>query len=273
MNKFSERFSHTRIQEGYCNICGKYGKLSKDHVPPKCAITLQPMQQKTITEYFDAKNPVKPANAFTGSFFKTICKSCNGDILSKIDSSIAVVTTALNKKVLNYISGGQYYNNLIFVDFDAKSFTRAMIGHILSATSVTDCLQAPVESIFNSPLKDFVLGKKNSYEDTHDLYYWFYPHKMHISAQSIVFRNSAHNCFMCVLHFYPIAFIVTLKGQGTFPAHSQKLNINDEKMFFNMTTSNMKYATFPFVGLKDDQLIAFSSGHTCVSYPLQRDEK
>ncbi len=48
MTKISERWKHNGITEGYCNICGKYGLLTKDHVPPKCAITLALMNPLMI---------------------------------------------------------------------------------------------------------------------------------------------------------------------------------------------------------------------------------
>lgn len=63
MTKISERWKHSGIVEGYCNICGKYDVLTKDHVPPKCAITLGPILQKTVSEFFNTKEPVKPLRA------------------------------------------------------------------------------------------------------------------------------------------------------------------------------------------------------------------
>lgn len=50
-SSISERIKHVRIEQGHCLICGQFGKLSKDHVPPKSAVTLTPMLQKTITEW------------------------------------------------------------------------------------------------------------------------------------------------------------------------------------------------------------------------------
>lgn len=72
-SSISERIRHVRIEEGYCLICGQFGKLSKDHVPPQSAITLTPMLQKTITEWW-GNNNVRPIDAVSGTVFKTICK-------------------------------------------------------------------------------------------------------------------------------------------------------------------------------------------------------
>ncbi|NMP29010.1 chaperonin [Rahnella sp. SAP-1] len=267
MTKITERLKHNRITNGYCNICGTYELLTKDHVPPKCAITLGPVLQKTVNEFFHISEPIKPLNAQHGAFFKTICSTCNNDVLGGLDKSIEDVTKVFRSKLGLYMTGTQM-NPFIRIPFDSVSFTKAMIGHILSATSVEDCKVQLGENPFYTPLRSYVVGKISSFEDTHDIYYWFYPHRMHISAQSVSFMNEGHVAFICALHFFPIGFMVTIKGEGTFPAHATKLKLKDEFLIFNMTAINYEYTTFPFVNLKGDQMYAISSGHTCVSYPL-----
>ncbi|MGT8566650.1 chaperonin [Klebsiella oxytoca] len=267
MTKISERWKHNGITKGYCIICGKYDLLTKDHVPPKCAITLGPVLQKTVSEYFNTKEPVKPLNAKNGAYFKTICSNCNNNLLGGLDISIENVTKKFKEQLKEFMTGLKPFP-FIRIPFDSVNFTKAMIGHILSATSVEDCKKEPVTSPFYTPLKDYVLGKKKTFEDTHDIYYWFYPHRMHISAQSVAFMNDGHVAFICALHFFPIGFIITIKDEGTYPVHSTKLNLRDDFLTFNMTSRNYEFTTFPFVKLEGNQLYAMSNGHTCVSYPI-----
>ncbi|GKW02399.1 hypothetical protein PEC301877_12140 [Pectobacterium carotovorum subsp. carotovorum] len=267
MTKISERWKHNGIVKGYCNICGKHDLLTKDHVPPKCAITLEPVLQKTVSEFFHTREPVKPLNAKNGAYFRTICSHCNNDVLGGLDKAIEQVTKSFKDQLNQYMIGEKIYP-FIRVAFDSLSFTKAMIGHILSATSVEDCRKEPVDTPFYTPLKNYVLDKESSFEDTHDIYYWFYPHRMHISAQSIAFMNEGHVAFMCALHFFPIGFMITIKDEGVFPAHSSKLSLKDEFLTFSMTSVNYEYTTFPFVNLKGNQMYALSNGHTCVSYPI-----
>lgn len=269
MTKISERWKHNGIVKGYCNICGKFDTLTKDHVPPKCAITLGPVLQKTVSEYFNTREPVKPLNAKNGSYFKTICYHCNSHILGSLDSEIEHVTKNFKAHLNEYIKGTSVYP-FIRIPFNSKSFTRAMIGHILSATTVEDCKIEPVESSFYSPLRDYVLGKKPTFEDTHDIYYWFYPHRMHISAQNVAFMNEGHIASICALHFFPIGFIITIKENGTYPKHATNLNLDDKFLTFNMTSINYEFTTFPFINLKGNQMYVMSNGHTCVSYPITK---
>ncbi|ELA8351611.1 hypothetical protein R7D97_24385 [Vibrio sp. Vb5031] len=48
--KISERINHSRIVQGYCLICGEYGRLSIDHVPPQGAVTITKVEQIHISE-------------------------------------------------------------------------------------------------------------------------------------------------------------------------------------------------------------------------------
>lgn len=266
MSKITERHKHVRIKEGYCNICGSFGKLTKDHVPPKSAYKPERMLQKSVVEYFTAEE-VRPLNAHFGTTFKTVCIKCNNELLGSLDNEIGKVTKEFNSQLKNYFNGIKFPFDTISIKADVVSFTKAMVGHLLAATSTKDCLKPPVETPLYTPLKEFVLGRNKEIHATHDFYYWFYPHKLQITAQTVGFFNNGHHSICACLHFFPIAFMVTKAGEGTFPAHATKLTMGDKNLYFNMTLDNLRYVSFPFVPLEGNQFTMFSSGHTCVSYP------
>ncbi|HCJ9113808.1 TPA: chaperonin [Escherichia coli] len=266
MKFVSERIDHVKIANGYCVRCGNFGKLKKDHVPPQCASKPSPMLQKTISEYF-SNTRVPPIKAKSGTTFRTICHNCNSNILGSMDAEIGRVTTEFIEKLNDYFSGKFFYKNYISLKFDADKFLRAMIGHLLAATSVKDCMKPIVDSPFYTPLRNFVLGRNPDIGATHNIYYWFYPFRKQITAQSVTFYNNGHHSICSCLHFFPISFLVTLKEQGTFPIHATEMTQYDQSLHFNMTTANIDYASFPFVGLKNNQFMMVISGHTCVSYP------
>ncbi|MFI8418693.1 chaperonin [Serratia sp. NPDC078593] len=266
MSKISERLKHARISEGYCVICGSFGHLSKDHVPPRCATTIQPMFQKTVSEHYSSEE-IKPINAHAGATFKTICKHCNNNLLGTLDADIKKPIEKFLLEIKKYITGTHYYGNTISVPFNAIPFLRAMIGHLLAATSVEVCKKGPIDSDFYTPLREFVLGRNIQIEDTHDFYYWFYPNKTQITAQLISFFNNGHICHCSCMHFFPMAFLITFKGEGTYPAHSTKLNVDDRNLYFNMTQGNLDYVAFPFVPLRGNQMTVMTSSFTSASYP------
>ncbi|HAS8351132.1 chaperonin [Morganella morganii] len=268
MGIISERLKNARIEKGFCVICGAFGLLSKDHVPPRCATTIQPMLQKTVSEYFSA-NDVIPINAIRGAVFKTICKNCNGNILGALDSEIKNPVHFFLDEIKKYLTG-YYYNNIIKVPFKVEPFLKAMIGHLLAATSVESCKNKPIDSDFYTPLRQFVLGENKDITLSHDFYYWFYPKKIQITSQLISFYNDGHICLCSCMHFFPIAFLVTLKKEGTYPAQANKIALSDKNLYFDMSTSNLDYSSFPFGPLNGNKMMLFASGYTCVSYPQNK---
>jgi len=267
-NNITERFQHAKITEGYCVICGTFGKLSQDHVPPKGSIIVTKVEQRHSVEMMGAKfNKIRGLPSKNGSKFKTICGQCNNKHLGKNDIEIAKVMRLLTTKILN--PGLLPFDNFISVPVSAVQFARAMVGHILSATSIEECKNELLETPYFTPLREFVLGNDQALNDTHDIYYWFYPFSMHISSKMIGFRNNGHLACLSLLSFYPIAFMVIEKDKGIYPAHSSKLKFTDSNLTLNLSQKGFEYSQFPFHGLKGDQALIFTDYQSIVSYPIK----
>lgn len=265
----SDRFKHAKIIEGYCVICGVFGKLSQDHVPPKGSITITKTEQRHVNEMMGAKsNKVKGLQSPNGSKFKTICGKCNNEHLGKNDDEIAKVNNLLTLEIKNHIST-THINNHISVPVKAVNYSRAMIGHILSATSVEECKKPIFESPYFDALRQFVLGDDQAIENTHDIYYWFYPFSMHISSKMVGFNNEGHLACLSLLSFYPIAFMVTEKSKGIFPVHARKLELTDSNLTLDLSHHGFEFAEFPFIELKGNRFMALTDYQSIVSYPIK----
>lgn len=265
----SKRFAHTKITNGYCLICDSYGRLSSDHVPPKGAITVTKVEQRHICEMIGTgSSKVKGVPSPNGSKFKTICHHCNNHHLGANDVEVAKVCKSLTDKINNYFQNASALYPVIDTDVDAMKFIRAMIGHILAATSVEECKVEPQESPYFQPLKEFALGDNDAIQDTHDIYYWFYPFNKHLSAKLVAFYNNGHIANVSLLSFFPIAFMVTKKNEGTYPAHARQLHLSDNKLYLNLSSLGIEYAEFPFHELKGNQMMALTDFQTIVSYPI-----
>lgn len=265
----SKRFAHTKITTGYCLICGSFGRLSQDHVPPKGAITITKVEQRHISEMTGVgASKVKGVPSPNGSKFKTICHNCNNHHLGGNDDEVANACRRLTNQITNYF---KYANNpytIIDTDINALKFSRAMIGHILAAMSVEECKTEPDYSPYLQPLKDFVLGDDHAIDDTHEIYYWFYPFNKHLSAKIVGFFNEGHIAMVSLLSFFPIAFMITKKNEGTYPAHSRKLLLTDKKLYLDLSSQGCEFSEFPFHGLKGNQMMALTDFQTIVSYPI-----
>lgn len=265
----SKRFEHTKITQGYCLICGNFGSLSWDHVPPKGSIKVTKVEQRHVTEVMGvAPSSIKGVASPNGSKFKTICKSCNESHLGGGDDEVARVCKSLTNKILSYFHHASYPSTLISENVNALKYARSMIGHILSATSVEECVQAPTHSPYFDPLKKFVLGDDQAIDDTHDIYYWFYPFGRHVSAKYVAFYNEGHIASVSLLSFFPISFMITKKNEGTYPAHAKVLSLSDKYLWLDLSSKGYEYCEFPFHCLKGNQMMTLHDSQAIVSYPI-----
>ncbi|MFP8967541.1 hypothetical protein ACKC9G_13235 [Pokkaliibacter sp. CJK22405] len=264
----SKRIGQVKIQEGHCLICGFFKKLTEDHVPPRGSVIITKTEQRLICEVLGTSSEkIKGIVSKNGSKFKTICKDCNSS-LSLGDSEIARVCRELTPMIKNYFQSGTDLFSTKYIKFDAVKYIRGMIGHILSATSVNECKSRPIATDYFTPLQNFVLGDDEAISNTHDIYYWFYPLKKHVSAKLVVFFNNGNICRMSLLSFFPIAFLLVEKGKGIFPAQAKELKISSTDLAIDLSQRNISYSSFPFAELKGNQFYLAEDAQCIVSYPI-----
>ncbi|MFB9995849.1 metal-binding protein [Providencia rustigianii] len=271
MSKISERIKElqTSKPEGYCVICDSYSKLTYDHVPPLGAITVTKIEQKHVTEMIGLKKAsLKGAHSTNGSKFRTLCKDCNSQKIGLCDMEVARVNEILTKIYLLFYYTN-YPSNIVSIKFNSIAYARAMIGHILSATTPKECESQDGISTYFSPLKRFVLGDDTAINDTHDIYYWFYPRERHVSAKLVNFYNKGHFALISLLAFYPIAFLITEKDKGIYPANALKYNLGMNYLSLDLSAKNLDFVDFPFISLENDNMYMLNSSQAIVSYPIK----
>lgn len=267
--RISKRLQESRIEAGYCVICKSYGPLSFDHVPPQGSITISKTEQLLITEVLNVEEiPVKGVVSNNGSKFKTICRSCNS-LIGRFDSEVAEVCREATGRIREYFSNLNSLHTHVFVNFDPVSYCRAMVGHVLSATTVKECGSIPDVSDYFSPLEDFVLNGNKAVQDTHDFYFWFYPYVRHVSAKQFVFWNEGCQGTMSCLYFFPLAFLIAKKGEGISPMHARKIDFSQRTLMLDLSHANIHYAGFPFTGLTGDQMLLMADTQVTVSIPAR----
>lgn len=266
----SRRLQESRIEAGYCLICRQYGPLSFDHVPPQGSITISRTEQLLITEVLNVEEiPIRGVVSNNGSKFKTICRACNS-LLGRYDSEIARVCRVATERISAHMSNLFSTHTHVFIDYDPISYCRGMVGHVLSATTAKECAHEPQESEYFSPLERFVLTGDLSVQDTHDFYCWFYPYVRHISGKQFAFVNEGHRSLMSCLYFFPVAFLITKKGQGTYPAQAKKIEFSHETLALDLSHANIRNSSFPFAGLEGYQILALSDSQITVSIPARK---
>lgn len=263
--RVSDRVHHVKGSKGFCLICGKFGSLSKDHVPPQGAITISKTEQHHITEILggNQQKKLKGSKSTNGSKFRTICSSCNNSI-GKCDTEIKSAHNMLTGEVTKYFLDHTRLYPRVEVPVDSIKYSRAMIGHILSATSVKECEREIGKSPYFDPLREFVLGDDFAIKETHEIYYWFYPYERHLSAKFLGFWDNGKQTHLSLLSFFPIAFMVAQKGHVARPAHASRMNHGDNRINLSLELHNVETSMFPFIELKGNQMY-FLTDFQCIT--------
>ncbi|MBD9630733.1 metal-binding protein [Pseudomonas sp. PDM19] len=268
--RISERVQHTQIEEGYCLICGEYERLTFDHVPPQGCVTITKTEQFHLSEYMDLPSlKMKGVQSNNGSKFKTICRACN-NLIGRDDEELSLLIGRVTSEVRREVYNINRFGNVIRFNVDVVKFCRAMVGHILSATSTRECAIPANTSDYFLSLREFVLRNgARTIQDTHDFYCWFYPFKWHISAKMFAMHNNGHQASLSALHFFPIGFLVSEKGKGIYPAQAYKIDLNKNSIDVDLSAANVRLASMPLCELSGDQFIVFQSSQTIVSQPIK----
>lgn len=196
-------------KEGYCAICSSYGRLTKDHVPPKGCGNIKDVVLKTFTvEVIEkSKNPISHSQG--GSHFRTICGKCNNDLLGiKYDPELIKfyneVTNIAKSAQSNRISIPRYNSHFI----KPQKIARAVVGHLLAANSVSLVSDVPKNPPFYDALSSYFLDENSNIPEKLDIYFWLYPFRetriiRGIGKKSIMREG---NVFGDIIKFMPFGF-------------------------------------------------------------------
>lgn len=155
-------------------------------------------------------------------------------------------------------------------DFNSEKFLRAMVGHVLSATTVKECLLPQGRSPYFDPLKKFIIDGGDCINNTHRFFCWFYPHERHVSAKLVGWKGDSGLTIVSLLAFYPLAFLIVSKEIAVAPAHATEIKLKDKTLSVNLSLTNLDYVTFPFVPLEGNNMMLLSD-HLCItSSPLRK---
>jgi hypothetical protein len=92
--------------EGYCWLCHKYGKLSKEHIPPESAFNDCPMLLMKVKERSTTLEWERRTSYQRGICFHSLCEKCN----NKYGSKYGGAYVDLVKKVAERIGNVPYFH-------------------------------------------------------------------------------------------------------------------------------------------------------------------
>jgi len=221
-------------EKGYCRICGKYGPLTDDHVPPKSC------GNKGRIVFSIGKNKLILQNGF---HCRTICSKCNNELLGcDLDKEYKKAFDKIN----NFKKSGLYLpRNILEIDVDIKKFFRSIIAHFLSVAvyekgmTIQQVLESPIHDDFISEnCRAFVLGQEENPKNV-DLYYWYYPFSNIYVNPSVSFsmdllKINESTILGAMMKFFPIAVFILNKKVSTASPPGIKVNFDKDKIFLDM---------------------------------------
>lgn len=272
MGKFADKIYNNGPAIGFCNICGKHRKLTRDHVPPKGSVKICEVELRTLVGHFSA-NQTKPSRlSQNGVNFRTICSVCNNEELgANYDPSLIEMVNSIGcylkaEKELNLIIPSQTK-----ISVQPQRVARAVVGHLLAFTNPKHLTKPPLESPYHDALREYFLNPQLSMPDRLDIYHWVYPSNVQvlINFHSVGVRSFKHLIMGSLMKFFPIGFWAVWDKPNEVNLNIPKLVENKQLGIDNEMSLSVNFKGIPRVNWPEtpdsDGAILSSEGNSILA--------
>lgn len=235
MGRNSQRLNSWAAQTGkkgpgHCVICGTFGPLTKDHVPPKGCAEITNSVLRRLTMETDGGKLTETAVRIQGGLkFRTICGECNNKRLGSIydpelKSFVDGVREGLQNAGLNVV-----LPRWVRAQANLHLIAKSVIGHILASHSVADTEVWRSDIGASESLRRYFLEPDMAFPPEWRLYCWPY-----FSRRQIVLRHaswmdvslnepSKKTVYGHVLKFLPLGFWLVHSQHDEFLIEAQDI--------------------------------------------------
>jgi len=275
MNKH-QKIKFEGDREGYCNICGNYSPLTRDHIPPQGCVTPTSVELRTLTQYI-TKSSTKATVSQSGLKILSICGNCNNNLLgTKYDPELIEVSKKVDNMLRVQRELGLSLPDQINLSIKPQRLIRSVIGHIL-AGKLPIAGKPPISAPFPDALRNYFLEQSSNIPDQVEIYYWLYPSNKQIVINSLAIGSTLGEGFIsgsCLLKFYPLAFWVVWDKPTSFPINFTKIPKDkvkglDETCEIMIDLQNIPHLDYPEVPA-EDQYIMSRQGSTFLAQPKKQ---
>jgi hypothetical protein len=250
-------------KEGYCNICGEYGKLTFDHVPPKGCVGIQTRNVALLTDAFDCKKLTQyNSRQFqNGLKFKSLCEVCNNKLLGiEYDPYLNEFAAKVSNYANLIISHGISLPKSIDIEIKPQRVVRSVIGHLLAAQVREDMCTPREKAPYIEAIRQYFLDPSASTPKELEVYYWLYPSDIQviILGCGLMSINKMEPIIGEFIKFYPIAFWVTW-DKPKVDISLQSLTKNKDLLIDDLLTATISIKNIPRVDWpehpSDDEMV------------------
>lgn len=220
-SKYSKSLSdRLRIQgaaEGTCAICRTSGRLTLDHVPPKKCGNANDSIIRSLAH--DPSHQVsKTLMSQGGTTSRKICAYCNNTRLgSDYDPALIDLFNQITDYIKHVNSTGLTVADTHGFRCQTNKFLRAIVGHLLAATSANEVSPTNKRTPLDDALRDYFLNPGMPFPKPAKIYYWLYPFTRRVTMKhaSLGFfgEKGQEPIYGHVFKFFPFGFWIVWDEQ------------------------------------------------------------
>lgn len=206
-SSIQKRISNKGPAQGFCVICGEFGKLTRDHVPPKKCNNLNDIEIKSLMAEDNSEKAGLTSQG--GMHFKTLCETCNSERLGiKYDPSLV----RLSNDITSLVQGAKNRNVVlprkIYPIIQPQRIARSIVGHALAAIAVDEAKSGLRGSPISDSLREYFLNENAQLPSNIDIYYWLYPSRKQVVVKGMGKKHLGVEGTVVghVLKFLPLGF-------------------------------------------------------------------
>lgn len=197
-------------KNGHCNICGNYGELTIDHIPPRGSTKIGTVEITTLSEHFSSEK-IYFLPSQKGLLFRSICSVCNSHHLGKLyDPQLNKISYEVKSLVKSHNERKLIWPGKIKISIAPQRVARAIVGHLLAGSLSNDKNNTPVNAPMPNGLRDYFLHSTTNSPDELEIYYWLYFSNIQkiIKNIGVAVPGKQGLIFGDILKFFPVAYWV-----------------------------------------------------------------
>lgn len=191
-------------KRGRCRLCGKKGKLSWDHVPPRGSIEIEAVEIDRVASSFVPANALeKPPVSQNGLKFRTLCARCNSRLGTRCDPALVDLALSVSRCMTTTL----VLPKRLMFRARPTAIVRSVLGHLV-ATNTSDGRLS-----FDDVAYDLLCDLDAPIPAGLCVSYWVHPFQHTVALRGAVMptvrgRLGTFSVFD-VLKFFPLGFVVT----------------------------------------------------------------
>lgn len=199
-----KRFETRGPEVGICNLCGAYGPLTDDHIPPKGVPRVGQAYLMELVDLLGAHRPTRGARLFqSGVKYRSICRACNNERLGgRYDPALVRFCQDIHAAM------GQRLYVPIDLTAPLNRIVRGVVGHLL-AHDVGSYRRGEVLA----QLTDYFNNDRARFPERLQLHAWLYPYNDQVITKAAAgffdFRYQQSPLLFLLIKFYPVGFLIT----------------------------------------------------------------